>query len=61
MTKVVNSSEYSENLISVGVALNEDGEPLLESNGVAVGTVKYLLERIVEYLPPNNSSKGSSR
>lgn len=53
MTKVVQSSEYSENSISVGCSVNEDGEPLVEINHKAVGTVAGLLEFIGKYRDPN--------
>lgn len=49
MTKVVNSSEYSANAIFVGCSVNEDGEPLVEINGKAIGTVDGLLEFLGKY------------
>lgn len=49
MTKVVNSSEYSTNSIFVGCAVNEDGEPLVEINGKAIGTVAGLLDFLGKY------------
>lgn len=49
MTKVVNSSEYSANSIFVGCSVNEDGEPLVEINGKAIGTVDGLLEFLGKY------------
>lgn len=49
MTKVVNSSEYSTNAIFVGCSVNEDGEPLVEVNGKAVGTVAGLLDFLGKY------------
>ncbi|NTA48141.1 hypothetical protein G6L34_08525 [Agrobacterium tumefaciens] len=49
MTKVVNSSEYSTNTIFVGCSVNEDGDPLVEVNGKAVGTVDGLLEFLGKY------------
>lgn len=49
MTKVVNSSEYSTNSIFVGCSVNEDGEPLVEVNGKAIGTVAGLLDFLGKY------------
>lgn len=49
MTKVVNSSEYSTNAIFVGCSVNEDGEPLVEVNGKAIGTVAGLLDFLGRY------------
>lgn len=49
MTKVVNSSEYSANSIFVGCSVNEDGEPLVEINGKAIGTVDWLLDFLGKY------------
>ncbi|UXT89772.1 hypothetical protein [Agrobacterium pusense] len=49
MTKIVNSSEYSNNVIAVGCTVSEDGRPLVEVNGKAVGTVDGLLEFIGKY------------
>lgn len=49
MTKVVDSSEYSANSIFVGCSVNEDGEPLVEVNGKAIGTVDGLLEFLGKY------------
>jgi hypothetical protein len=49
MTKVVNSGEYSANSIFVGCSVNEDGEPLVEINGKAIGTVDGLLEFLGKY------------
>lgn len=49
MTKVVNSSEYSTNTIFVGCSANEDGEPLVEVNGKAIGTVAGLLDFLGKY------------
>ena len=49
MTKVVNSTEYSTNSVLVGCSVNEDGEPLVEINGKAIGTVDSLLEFIGKY------------
>ncbi|KRA58166.1 hypothetical protein [Rhizobium sp. Root651] len=49
MTKVVNSSEYRANAIFVGCSVNEDGEPLVEINGKAIGTVDGLLEFLGKY------------
>lgn len=46
MTKVVQSSEYSENAIAIGCSVNQDGDPLVEVNGKAIGTVDYLLDLI---------------
>ena len=49
MTKVVNSTEYSTNSIFVGCSVNEDGEPLVEINGKAIGTVAGLLDFLGKY------------
>lgn len=49
MTKIVNSSEYSANSIFVGCSVNEDGEPLVEINGKAIGTVAGLLDFLGKY------------
>lgn len=49
MTKVVNSSEYITNTIFVGCSVNEDGEPLVEVNGKAIGTVAGLLDFLGKY------------
>ncbi|MCZ7855053.1 hypothetical protein O9X81_00325 [Agrobacterium salinitolerans] len=49
MTKIVNSSEYSTNAIFVGCSVNEDGEPLVEINGKAIGTVAGLLDFLGKY------------
>lgn len=49
MTKVVDSSEYSKNSIFVGCSVNEDGEPLVEVNGKAIGTVAGLLDFLARY------------
>jgi hypothetical protein len=49
MTKVVHSSEYSTNSIFVGCSVNEDGEPLVEVNGKAIGTVAGLLDFLGRY------------
>lgn len=49
MTKVVDSSEYSANSIFVGCSVNEDGEPLVEINGKAIGTVAGLLDFLGKY------------
>ena len=49
MTKVVNSNEYSTNAIFVGCSVNEDGEPLVEVNGKAIGTVAGLLDFLGKY------------
>ena len=49
MTKVVQSTEYSANSIFVGCAVNEDGEPLVEINGEAIGTVADLLDFLGKY------------
>lgn len=49
MTKVVNSGEYSANSIFVGCSVNEDGEPLVEINGKAIGAVDGLLEFLGKY------------
>ncbi|WP_107341476.1 hypothetical protein [Agrobacterium pusense] len=49
MTKVVNSSEYSTNSIFVGCSVNEDGEPLVEVNRKAIGTVAGLLDFLGKY------------
>lgn len=55
MTKVVNSSEYSANAIFVGCSVNEDGEPLVEINGKAIGTVDGLLDFIGKYRALENA------
>ncbi|WP_421367032.1 hypothetical protein [Agrobacterium tumefaciens] len=49
MTKVVHSSEYSTNSIFVGCSINENGEPLVEVNGKAIGTVVGLLDFLGKY------------
>lgn len=49
MTKTVPSSEYSTNAIFVGCSVNEDGEPLVEINGKAIGTVAGLLDFLGKY------------
>ena len=49
MTKIVNSSEFSANSIFVGCSVNEDGEPLVEINGKAIGTVAGLLDFLGKY------------
>ena len=49
MAKIVNSSEYSTNSIFVGCSVNEDGEPLVEINGKAIGTVAGLLDFLGKY------------
>lgn len=49
MTKIVNSSEYSTNTIFVGCSVNEDGDPLVEVNGKAIGTVVGLLDFLGKY------------
>lgn len=49
MTKVVQSSEYSGNAIAVGCSVNQDGEPLIEVNGKAIGTVDHLLDLISKH------------
>jgi hypothetical protein len=56
MTKVVNSSEYSTNEIFVGCSVNEDGEPLVEVNGKAIGTVDCLLKFIGMYRDEQNAA-----
>ncbi|NTE44145.1 hypothetical protein [Agrobacterium pusense] len=56
MTKVVNSSEYSANAIFVGCSVNEDGEPLVEVHGKAIGTVDCLLEFIGKYRDGQNAA-----
>jgi hypothetical protein len=54
MARVVHSSEYSDNFIFVGGAVNEHGEPLVEINRKAVGTVAGLLEFIGKYRGQHN-------
>jgi len=49
VTRVVDSSEYSTNSIFVGCTVNEDGEPLVEVNGKAIGTVNNFLEFLGKY------------
>ena len=49
MGKVVNSNEYSANSIFVGCSVNEDGEPLVEINSKAIGTVAGLLDFLGKY------------
>ncbi|MDH6294683.1 hypothetical protein [Agrobacterium fabrum] len=59
MTKVVDSSEYRANAIFVGCSVNEDGEPLVEINGKAIGTVDGLLETIGMYEAQDRSGRES--
>lgn len=56
MTKIVNSNEYSNNVIAVGRSVNEDGEPLIEINGKAISTVDCLLEFIGKYRDGQNAA-----